>query len=466
MTSPVEILLVEDDERSRVSVARFLEDEGYEVIAVPDAEGAERALSERWRSVLIVDYKLPGKDGITLIGEVTKRRPGLPCILITAHGDIQSAVRAMKAGAFQFIEKPISPPELLEVIRQACEKESLAIEVDRLRRELNERYGFESIIGQSAPMRKVFERIRLAAPTSSTVLIAGESGTGKELVARAIHRNSPRRDGPLVAINCAALPTELVASELFGHEAGAFTGAVTARRGFFEAASGGTVFIDEVSEMSTAVQVKFLRSLEQRVITPVGSTREIPVDVRIVSATNRSLEDQVAKGEFREDLYYRLCVLRIDLPPLRERQGDVRLLVASFLRELNASHGRKVLDILPEALEALERYPWPGNVRELRNVIESIIVLSTRDRIHVEDLPEYVRRGRATRLLPREVSSPTDSGDADAQILLDGTLADIERKAILSALEKCDGNRTKAAQALGVAVRTIQRKLAEYDADA
>lgn len=457
MTNPVEILLVEDDERSRRSVERFLREAGYDVAAVPDAEAAQKALSERWRSVVIADFKLPGMDGIQLIEEVTRLRPGTPCILITAHGDVQTAVRAMKAGAFQFIEKPVAPAELLEVIRQACEKESLAIEVDRLRRELNERYGFENIIAQSASMRRIFETIRLAAPTNSTVLITGESGTGKELVARAIHRNSPRRDGPFVAINCAALPRELVESELFGHEPGAFTGAVGARKGYFEAAAGGTVFIDEVSETAPAIQAKLLRALEQRVISRVGSTREIGVDARIISATNRKIEDLVAKGDFREDLYYRLCVLRIDLPPLREREGDVPLLASAFLKELNSLHGRSVTEIAPDALRALEAYDWPGNVRELRNVLESIVVLSTKGRIELSDLPDAIREDSGER--PRQKPQPA----APAEGACEGTLAEIEKRAIYDALEKSRGNRTQAARKLGVSVRTIQRKLAEYE---
>jgi len=448
----VEILLVEDDERSRVTVERYLRDEGYEVSSAPDAERAAEMMARKWRPVVIVDYRLPGKDGIQFIEETTRQKPGTSCILITAHGDVQSAVRAMKAGAFQFIEKPISPPQLVDVIRDACEKERLSIEVERLRRQLNERYGFENIIGRSDAIRKVFETVRLAAPTNSTVLLTGESGTGKELVARAIHQNSSRAAGPFVAVNCAALPKDLVESELFGHEQGAYTGALQARRGFFEAASRGTLLIDEVGEMALGIQAKLLRALEQRVITRVGSSREIPADARIIAASNRNLEEAVADGEFREDLFYRLCVIHIHLPPLRQRQDDIPLLVSHFLRHLNAEHGRQVEEVSSEAMAALERYRWPGNVRELRNTMESVIVLSSKKRIDFDDLPERIRAGGK----PASAAGPSD-GDA-----LDGPLADIEKRAILRALEKSGGNRTKAAQMLDIAVRTVQRKMLEY----
>ncbi|HRU04973.1 MAG TPA: sigma-54 dependent transcriptional regulator [Candidatus Brocadiia bacterium] len=447
------ILLVEDDERSRVTVERFLRDEGYDVSSAPDAEKAAEMMAEKWRPVVIVDYRLPGRDGIQFIEETTRTKPGTSCILITAHGDVQSAVRAMKAGAFQFIEKPISPPQLVDVIREACEKERLAIEVKRLRKQLNDRYGFENIIGRSDAIRKVFETIRLAAPTNSTVLLTGESGTGKELVARAIHQNSPRAGGPFVAVNCAALPKDLVESELFGHEQGAYTGASQARRGFFEAAARGTLLIDEVGEMALGIQAKLLRALEQRVITRVGSSREVPVDARIVAASNRNLEEAVANGEFREDLFYRLCVIHIHLPPLRQRQGDIPLLVSHFLGQLNAEHGRHVEEVSPEAMRALEQYAWPGNVRELRNTLESLIVLSGKRRIDLSDLPDRIRAGGKPATLA--------ANDA-AEGPLDGPLADIERRAILRALEKSGGNRTKAAQMLDIAVRTVQRKMSEY----
>jgi DNA-binding NtrC family response regulator len=460
MTRPIEVLLVEDDERSRVTVQRFLEDSGYQVTAVPDGEQAEEAMKTRPFSVAIVDYRLPRRDGITLIKQFKTARPAMPCILITAHGDVQSAVRAMKAGAFQFLEKPIAPNELAALIQEACKKEELAFEVEQLRRQLNERYGFENIIGRSPLMHRVFEQIRLVAPTHSTVLILGESGTGKELVARAIHQNSPRKDGPFVAINCAALPSELAESELFGHERGAFTGAVAAKPGYFEAASGGTLLVDEISEMPLSLQPKLLRVLEQRVVTRVGSTRETPVDVRVIAASNRRLDEAAREGAFRQDLFYRLAIVWIDLPPLRDRGEDIPLLVSTFLRELNAQHGRHVEELAPDALAALHRYSWPGNVRELRNTLESMVVLTSKRRLDAGDLPPHLRLGTAAAAAAVPLPAPTLAAGRSA--LVGRSLAEIEKEAILGALDACGGNRTRAAQMLGIAVRTIQRKLADY----
>jgi DNA-binding NtrC family response regulator len=363
----------------------------------------------------------------------------------------------MQAGAFNFLEKPVTPEVLDGLVRVAHEKYHLSLQVEQLRRQLDERYGLEHIIGSSPPMRSLFEKIRLAAPTNSTVLIVGESGTGKELVARAIHQNSQRSQGPFVVVNCAAVAETLAESELFGHEKGAFTGAVSARKGFFEAAEGGTLFIDEIGDLPLPLQTKLLRALEQRVITRVGSTREIPVDVRIIAATNRDLQEMVRERTFREDLFFRLSVLRLAIPPLRERPADIPLLVAHFLERLSAEHRREVKSIAPEALDALEHYSWPGNVRELRNVLESTVVLNARGRIDLEDLPPQVLRGEADdEMLP---------AGADATERPEGamrTLAAVEKQAIHDALRACGGNRTRAAQMLGIGLRTIQRKLKEY----
>jgi DNA-binding NtrC family response regulator len=466
MTDSLRILIVEDDRNLRASMSRYLEDEGLATTGVATAEEALQAIETSTFDVALVDYRLPGMDGIALVAELGTRAPATPCLVMTAHGDVQAAVAAMKAGAFHFLEKPVDPASLVELIRKAAEKEQLRREVERLRQAVDERYGFEKIVGNSAPMRKVFERIKLAAPTHSTILITGETGTGKELVARAIHVNSTRRDRPFVAVNCSALPETLIESELFGHEKGAFTGAATAKRGYFEAADGGTLFIDEVGEMAPALQAKLLRALEQKVVTRVGSTLEIPVDVRILAATNRPLEADVAAGKFRSDLYYRLSVVTIDLPPLRRRREDIPLLTATFLRELAREHGREPMQVTEAALDVLEHYPWPGNVRELRNVLESIVVLSTGDTLDVNDLPAHVLRGETPEEMaesttetasttPREASA----GDAAAA---GKTLAEIEKEAILAAIDAHGGNKTKAAQSLGIAVRTIQRKLAQY----
>ena len=460
MKDKIEVLYVEDDERSRQTVQRFLTGHGFHVTAVPDAEAGSAALGERPFSVVISDLRLPARDGIEFIREVKSRRPAVPCILVTAHGEVQSAVRAMKAGAFQFIEKPIVPSELVALIREASEKERLALEVEQLRRQLNERYGFENILGQSQIMHEVFERIRLAAPTSSTVLVSGESGTGKELVARAIHQNSARSGGPFVAVNCAALPAELVESELFGHERGAFTGASVEKQGYFEAASGGTLFVDEISEMPLPLQPKLLRALEQRVVTHVGSTQEIPVDVRIIAATNRDLADAVTQREFRDDLYYRLCVLQIHLPPLRDRRGDIPLLVSEFLKQLNQEHQREVRAVSPEVMAFFQDYGWPGNVRELRNALEAMVILSAKEVLELRDIPRHLHSGARA---PLGVDRGNEAGDAVVKPAVAGrNLAELEREAILGTMDMVGGNRTEAARMLGIAVRTVQRKLAEY----
>jgi two-component system, NtrC family, response regulator HydG len=453
----VHVLLVEDDEAGRRSAERYLRDSGFKVTAVGDGEQAEALFREDDFSVLVADYRLPGIDGIELLRRVKACRPACPGLLVTAHGDVRSAVEAMRAGAVQFVEKPVQPALLVELIDEAWEKHALQLEVDRLRRQLDERYGFHQIVGTSPAMETVFQRIKLAAPTSSTILITGESGTGKEVVARALHQNSLRKHGPFVAINCAALPDSLVEAELFGHEKGAFTGAQASRKGFFEAAEHGTLLIDEIGDMPLALQPKLLRALEQRSINRVGSTREVAVDVRIIAATHQRLEERVEAGSFRADLYYRLAVLRIDVPPLRQRREDIPLLLASFLQQLSGD-GAAVRPISPEALAALCRYGWPGNVRELRNVAESLVVMSS-GRIELEDLPENVRKDEARA--PRPAADVSPGADAPAAVRLP-TLAEVERRAVLEVLAACGGNRTRAAQVLGIGLRTIQRKLREY----
>jgi len=461
-TPGLRVLIVEDDESLRANVARYLRDRGMEVREVASAEAGLDALGSLDFDVALVDYRLPGMDGIRFVHELATRAPATAALVMTAHGEVQAAVAAMKAGAFHFLEKPVDPAHLLEMVGKAAEKERLRREVESLKRAIRERYGFENLIGNSPGMRKVFERIKLAAPTNSTILVTGETGTGKELVARAIHANSNRRSKPCIAVNCSALPETLIESELFGHEKGAFTGAVAAKRGYFEAAEGGTLFIDEVGEMALPLQSKLLRALEQRTITRVGSTVEIPVDVRIIAATNRPLQADVREGRFRSDLFYRLSVVTIELPPLRARRDDIPLLVASFLRDLAREHGREPIEVTDAALDALEHYPWPGNVRELRNTLESIVVLSPEKTLDVSSLPAHVLRG----VTPEEMAETAERGEGrrtGGGGIEGKTLARIEREAILAAIEAHGGNKTKAAQALGIAVRTIQRKLAQYD---
>jgi len=443
------VLLVEDDPSEREACAEYLRLDGFDVIEAKDAAEAEAKLHDGV-AVIVTDLKLPGMDGLELLKRAKQEAPHAAVIMVTGQGSEQAAVAALKAGAFDYLTKPVNPAELSHAVRQALEKAVMAVEIAKLHAQLNEKYGFENLIGISEPMRRVFEKIRLIADTRSTVLIEGESGTGKELVARAIHYNSSRRNKPFVAINCAAIPETLVESELFGYERGAFTGATERRIGKFQAAHGGTLLIDEVSEMPLPLQSKFLRVIETRRITPIGSVREIEVDVRIIAATNRNLKQAVEEGKFREDLYYRLNVVNIKLPPLRERREDIPLLVRHFIDEIARENNRPVRDITPQALAKLKAYDWPGNVRELRNTLESIIVLSTKEVIDVDDLPEHIRG--------------VEEKAAGAADLLSGnmTMEQIEREAIRRALEQCNGSRVKAAKMLGLSVRTLQRKIKRY----
>jgi DNA-binding NtrC family response regulator len=439
------VLLVDDDRLSREAMADWLRSEGFDVIAVADGQAAVQRLHDGV-AVLVTDLKMPRIDGLQLLRLAKEQAPHIAVILITAYGTVETAVAALKEGAFDYLTKPVKPDELAIKVRQAVTQRAMAAEVARLHAQLNERYGYENIIGKSPIMRAVFEKVRLVADTKSTVLIAGESGTGKELIARALHHNSSRRQKPFVPVNCAAIPDTLIESELFGHERGAFTGATERRTGLFQAANGGTLFIDEIGEMKVGLQSKLLRAIETRRIMAVGSSREIEVDVRLVAATNRDLQEEVKKGAFREDLYYRLKVVEIQLPPLRERPEDIPLLARFFIDEIARENQRPTRDIAPEALDLLLAYNWPGNVRELRNTLEGIIVLSTRERIEVSDLPEHLRQGAS----------------AQAVIRHGMTMADIEREAIRRALEQTGGRRTEAAKLLDLSVRTLQRKIKEY----
>jgi two-component system, NtrC family, response regulator AtoC len=397
-------------------------------------------------AVIVTDLKMPRTDGLELLRRAKEQTPHAAVILTTAFGTVETAVTALKEGAFDYLTKPVKPDELANKVRQAMSQRAMAAEIASLHVQLNERYGFENLVGKSPAMRAVFEKVRLVADTKSTVLITGESGTGKELVARALHHNSGRQNKPLVPVNVTAIPETLIESELFGHERGAFTGATERRMGLFQAAHGGTLFIDEIGEMNLGVQSKLLRAIESRRVMPVGSTKEVEVDVRLVAATNRRLCEDVKKGVFREDLYYRLKVVEIELPPLRDRPEDIPLLIRFFLDEIARENRRPTRVVAPEALDLLLAYNWPGNVRELRNTLEGIIVLCTREQIGVADLPEQLRQGAS----------------AQAVIRRGMTMAQIEKEAIRRALEQTGGRRIEAAKILDLSVRTLQRKINEY----
>jgi DNA-binding NtrC family response regulator len=447
-TTSSKILLVDDDLSSRESTGLLLGSEGYTVVTAAGGSEALGRLHEGF-SVIITDLVMPVVDGMEVLAAAREQAPHTPVIMMTGRGSEAAAVAALKAGAFYYLTKPGHPDELLGLVRQAAEKFQMAAEIAALHETLDERFGFANIIGKSEPMRKVFEQIRMVADTRSTVLIQGESGTGKELVARALHLNSGRRRKPFVAINCAAIPSSLIESELFGYERGAFTGAVSSRSGKFQASDGGTLLIDEIGEMHPDLQSKLLRVIESRGVTRLGQDREIPVDVRLVASSNRNLVELVSRGDFREDLFYRLSVVNINLPPLRNRQEDIPLLVRAFIDEIAAENNRSARDVTPEALALLKGYDWPGNVRQLRNVLESAIVMSSREVIDVVDLPEMVRGARPAY----SVASVAKAGM---------TMSEIEKEAIVQALKRTDGNRTRASEMLAISVRTLQRKINEY----
>ncbi len=437
------ILVVDDEKDTRDFMARALADR-YDVCTAADAELAMRQLdADKSVRLMLSDIRMPGEDGITLMKAAKAANPNLAVVLLTAFGSIDQAVAAMKDGADDFLTKPVDLDQLDLRIEKALKAHRLEAEVEGLKAQLNEKYGFDGIVGSSPAMQKVFHMVRQAAPTEATVLLQGPSGTGKELVAHAIHSLSPRAKGPFVAVEFAAISPSLLESELFGHERGAFTGAVSRRLGRFEAADHGTIFLDEISEMPLELQVKLLRVLQERELQRVGSNDTVKIDIRIVAATNRDLAAFVRAGKFREDLYYRLNVVDIHLPALRERSGDVPLLVNRFLREFGGK------SMSPEAMRLLEAYPWPGNVRELRNTVEKMCVLSQTGELGAEDVPDEMRRAPGA-----------------AAISSAGTLEETEKAKIRAVLAEVGGNLTKAAQRLGIARRTIYRKLEKYGIEA
>lgn len=432
------ILIVDDEKDTREFMARALSGK-YEVVTAADAELAMRQLeSDASIRLMLSDIRMPGEDGLTLMKAAKAAHPNLAVVLLTAFGSIDQAVAAMKDGADDFLTKPVDLDQLELRVEKALKAHRLEAEVNDLKAQLDEKYGLGNIVGSSPAMQRVFRMVRQAAPTDATVLIEGPSGTGKELVARAIHNLSPRAKGPFVAVELAAISPTLLEAELFGHEKGAFTGAVARRVGRFEAANHGTIFLDEISEMPLEIQVKLLRVLQEREFQRLGSNDSVKTDIRIVAATNRDLAAYVRAGKFREDLYYRLNVIDLHLPALKDRAGDVPLLVGRFLKEFGGK------TVSPEAMKLLEAYPWPGNVRELRNAVEKMCVLSPTGEIGEEDVPEEMKRGGA-----RTLSTA-------------GTLEETEKEKILAVLEEVGGNRTKAAERLGISRRTIYRKLEEY----
>jgi DNA-binding NtrC family response regulator len=441
------LLIVDDEKHIREGLEKAFISEGYEVLLAFDGVEALRVLEEETVDVIIADLKMPRMSGEELIREVLERYPHIPIIILTGHGTIENAVEAMRNGAYDFVTKPFNIDKLSLIVKRALENSSLKRQNRDLLNQLKKRYSFDNIIGKSAPMKKVFETIELVAPSRANVLIYGESGTGKEMIADAIHHNSPRRDKPYVKVHCAAIPESLLESELFGHEKGAFTGAIARKRGRFELANTGSIFLDEIGEISPQMQVKLLRAVQQREFERVGGEGPIKVDVRIISATNKNLKEEIEKGNFREDLYYRLDVVSIEVPPLRERRDDIPLMVHKFIAEFAEENAREIESITSGALQALTSYRWPGNVRELRNVIESVVVLTRNSVISEQDLPGYIteKDEQSALRLPAGISLP-----------------EAEKRLILFTLQNAGGNKTRAADILNIGRKTLHRKLAEY----
>ncbi|MBI5686111.1 MAG: sigma-54-dependent Fis family transcriptional regulator [Verrucomicrobia bacterium] len=448
------VLVVDDEKHTREGLRRALEQD-YAITIAEDGATALRLLESETFDIVLTDLRMPDFDGLQLVQRAQSVARPPVCIVMTAYGTVENAVEAMRRGAHDYLTKPMDLDRLELVLARALKSRRLEAENVTLRQQLDKRYGMENIIGQSAPMVEVLDTIRQVAPSRATVLIQGESGTGKELVARAVHQLSPRRNGPFLAVHCAALSQNLLESELFGHEKGAFTGALERRIGRFEEADGGTIFLDEIGEIDPSVQVKILRVLGERQFERVGGNKTLSVDVRLVAATNRNLEELVKAGKFRDDLFYRLQVVTVTLPPLRQRGEDTVLLANAFLREYARENNKIISEITPEAMNALLLYQWPGNVRELRTAIERAVVLARGDKITARDLPPAVGA---------MVQSAHEQGAVPPEQLAKSslTLDEVERLMIINALKATEGNRSEAARRLGISRRTLHRKLHDY----
>ncbi len=448
MTTKPTVLIVDDEKSARDGLVRALRRD-YHVFAAENGTSALELLASQRVDVLLSDVRMPGMDGITLLQRALANYPELTVIILTAYGDVDIAVEAMKHGATDFMTKPINLDKLELVLDRVLKAKKIELENEQLKVQLDDKYGLENIIGRSPAMQEVFDTIRQVASSRATVLIQGESGTGKELVAKAIHQLSPRNKGPFVAVHCAALSQNLLESELFGHEKGAFTGAMERRIGRFEKGDGGSLFLDEISEIDANVQVKILRALEERQIERVGGDTPVDVDTRLIAATNRDLKAMVEEGDFREDLFYRLYVVVITLPPLRDRQDDILLLLNHYLAVFNEENGKQIDGFTPAAYELLSAYDWPGNIRELRNLVERMVVLAHGQVLDIADIPPQVREKAY--------------GGGEVRIDAELTVDEMERRMIIQALEKTNGNRTKAAEKLGISRRTLHRKLNQYE---
>lgn len=446
------VLVIDDEEELRRVLKELLSPEGYEVETSTDGKEALRKLEKNLFDFILCDIRMPKMDGMTFLEEVKKRGIPSPIIMMSAYGTVDTAVEAMKAGAYDYVTKPFKTDEVLLTLKKAEERERLVRENRNLKREVQREFSFSNIIAKSASMHQIFQTIEKIADYKTTVLVSGESGTGKELVARALHYNGQRKGGPFITVNCGAIPENLLESELFGHVKGAFTGATQTKKGLFEEASGGTLFLDEIGELPLMLQVKLLRVLQEDEIRRVGDTRPIKVDVRIVAATVRNLEQEMKQGRFREDLFYRLNVMPIVIPPLRERKEDIPLLVNHFIAKFNEEMGKSIRGMEPKALKMLLEYDWQGNVREVENVIERAMVLAKGDQILLENLPKPIQSGYARQGPP-----------LDTDLSIKKMTRELEIDLIRRALKKTNGNRTHAAELLEISHRALLYKIKEYD---
>lgn len=457
------ILIVDDEKHTRDGLQQALEDD-YDVSVAANAEEAFNLFAAQEFDVVVTDLRMPGKSGLRVIDKALTLPNKPAVIMVTAYGSIDSAVEAMKRGAVDFLTKPVNIERLEVLIQRALKNRTLEVEVKQLHERLDDKFRFSGIVGHSAKLEAVIDRVRLVAPSKATILIEGESGTGKELIAQAVHQGSPRARAPFIAVHCAALSENLLESELFGHERGAFTGAMERRIGRFESADSGTLFLDEIGEISPAIQVKLLRFLETRCIERVGGSKPIQLDVRLVAATNRDLEQMVRDEKFREDLYFRLNVVRVTVPPLRERADDIPLLLAHYLEYFSKENAQPLLTLEPGALRTLQDYPWPGNIRELRNFAENAVVLHRGGKLSEYDIDPRFRQSTSPAALPAPGQSLAGARQP-RPVTSDGlslSVEDNEKHLLREALIKSRGNRTKAAELMGISRRTLHRKIAQW----
>ncbi|MBS7295901.1 MAG: sigma-54-dependent Fis family transcriptional regulator [Treponema sp.] len=441
------ILTIDDEENIRNGLADNFELEGYNVLQASNGKEGLAIIAKGGVDLVITDLRMDGISGEEVVQHVTTENPGIPIIVLTGHGSIEEANKAIKAGAYYFLTKPLNLDHLNKIVKNALTERSQQLKIKELQERLKHNQNADDMIGKSAELNKVRAMISKAAPTKASVLITGESGVGKELVARAIHNQSPRKDNAFIVVHCAALSETLLESELFGHEKGAFTGADSLAHGKFELADGGTIFLDEIGEINLSTQIKLLRVLQERSFERVGGEKTINVDIRIVAATNKNLEEEVRAGKFREDLFYRLNVVRIEMPALRERKDDIPLLMHGFLKEFNIENQKNILGFDNRAKSAILKYSWPGNIRELRNCVESAVVMCTKDQISFDDLPSTVRSGC-------DISAITIPAGI--------TMNEAEKIIITENLALNNGNKTKTAETLGIGRKTLHRKLIEY----